>query len=75
MQEGLERVLLLTSGMYAEPFSGVERAYIVEFYEGSRKISGVFGRDHYRTAGLLVTSLLEGGLQIRPSLRVSVRRI
>ena len=75
VQEGLERVLLLTSGTYAEPFSGVEGAYIVEFYEGGRKISGVFGRDHYRTTGLLVTSLLEGGLQIRPSLRVSVRRI
>jgi len=71
----LERALLLTSGAYAEPFSGVEGVYIVEFYEGGRKISGVFGKDHYRTSGLLVTSLLEGGLLIRPSVRVSVRRI
>ena len=75
VQEGLERVLLLTSGTYAEPFSGVEGAYIVEFYEGGRKISGVFGRDHYQTAGLLVTSLLGGSLQIRPSVKVLVRRI
>ena len=74
VQEGLERALLLTSGTYAEPFSDVKGAYIVEFHEGGRKVSGVFGKDHYRMAGLLVTSLLEGSLHIRPSVEVSVRR-
>jgi len=75
LQEGFERALFLSSKTYAEPFTGVGGAYIIEFYEGGRRISGVVGRDHYRMAGLLVTSLLEGSPLIKPSVRVLVRRI